>query len=56
MPDMALTGGYGICQFPQCGRQKYCDPANGRVHDFCGRSHAYRARVEGTYCCDVDIM
>ena len=48
MPNMAL-GGYGNqCSFPQCTSPKYYDPANGRVHDFCGRSHAYQARMQGT--------
>ncbi len=50
MPDMALTGYGNQCQFPQCTSPKYYDPANGRMHDFCGRSHAYQARVQGTYC------
>ena len=46
-PNMALTS-HGTCQLPGCTRPKYCDPANGRVHDWCGRGHAYQARIQGT--------
>lgn len=41
------SAGYGTCSLPGCGLPKYCDPANGRVHDYCGRSHAYQAQQQG---------
>ena len=35
------------CSLPGCAKPKYVDPANGRVHDFCGRTHANEAHARG---------
>lgn len=29
-----------VCRLDGCSRPRFEEPANGRVHDFCGRSHA----------------
>ena len=39
----------GICSLPGCTQRKYVDPANNRVHDFCGRSHAFEAQKRGMH-------
>ena len=46
-PNLQDPSGYGTCSLPGCTRPKYRDPANGRVHDFCGRTHANEARAQG---------
>ena len=35
------------CNLPGCNKPKYVDPANGRVHDYCGRTHANQAQAAG---------
>ena len=37
----------GTCDLPDCVKMKYQDPSNGRVHNFCSRSHAEQAKLEG---------
>ena len=37
----------GECSLPECKEYRYQDPANGRVHPFCSRSHASEARQIG---------
>lgn len=37
------------CIFPNCTKPRYVDPANGRVHDYCGRTHANQAQATGSY-------
>ena len=44
MPNLSSAG---TCSLPGCSRVKYVDPANGRVHDYCGRSHAFQAQQQG---------
>ena len=46
-PNLQDPSGYGTCSLPGCTRPKYRDPANGRVHNFCGRTHATQARAQG---------
>ena len=46
-PNLQDPSGYGTCSLPGCIRPKYFDPANGRVHDFCGRTHTTQARAQG---------
>jgi hypothetical protein len=46
----ASTPSYGTCSLPGCNRPKYRDPANGRIHDYCGRTHASQAIAQGVYC------
>ena len=42
--DMPLSAaGYGTCSLSGCNAPKYRDPANGRIHDYCGRTHAFQA-------------
>ena len=47
-PNLQIAG-FGTCSLPGCNRPKYRDPANGRIHDFCGRTHASQARAQGVY-------
>ena len=47
-PNLQIAG-YGICSLPGCNRPKYQDPANGRIHYFCGRTHASQAKAQGVY-------
>ena len=35
------------CSLPGCTKQRYVDPANNRVHDYCGRTHANQALSRG---------
>ena len=39
----------GICNLPGCTKYNYQDPANGRVHPFCSRTHASQAIQIGMY-------
>ena len=36
------------CALPGCSKPRYQDPANGRIHDFCSRTHAAMANKSGT--------
>ena len=42
----------GICSLPNCGSPKYQDPSNGRIHEFCSRTHALAGmwHGNGTLC------
>ena len=44
------------CSLPGCTQRKYVDPANNRVHDFCGRSHAFEAQKQGILVQTFDII
>ena len=37
----------GVCGLPNCKAYRYQDPANGRIHQFCSRSHAFEAKKKG---------
>ncbi len=37
----------GECNLPNCTDPRYQDPANGRIHLFCTRSHASEAARTG---------
>ena len=37
------------CMLPGCTKRKYYDVANQRMHDYCGRGHAYEAQQKGNY-------
>ena len=49
------SAGYGTCSLPGCMSPKYCDPANGRIHPYCGRSHAALARAQGQLCSQLNL-
>lgn len=38
-----------LCNLPGCTRPRYVDPGNGRVHDYCGRTHANEAQAKGQF-------
>ena len=53
-PCVLLTFTYSTavgepCNLPGCKKPKYVDPANGRVHDYCGRTHANQAQAAGKF-------
>jgi len=47
MTLLSLSAASGPCSLPGCTRPKYVDPANGRIHDYCGRRHAKEAQAKG---------
>lgn len=46
------------CIFPNCTKPRYVDPANGRVHDYCGRTHANQAQATGLapQVCTIKVL
>lgn len=46
-PNMALSAD-GQCSLVGCSKPKYRDVSNGRLHDFCGRTHANLGQSQGT--------
>ena len=36
-----------MCSLPGCTKQRYVDPSNNRVHDYCGITHANQALSRG---------
>lgn len=48
-----------MCILPECHKPKYRDPANNRLHDYCGRSHAMEAQKRGDtpfVCLNLDVV
>lgn len=37
----------GLCKLVDCDRSRYQDPSNGRIHEYCSRSHAFLAKETG---------
>ncbi len=37
----------GSCSLPGCENSRYQDPSNGRIHEFCSRSHASQSKQTG---------
>ena len=46
---MSVPSELGKCMLPGCNKNKYQDPSNGRIHDYCCRSHGFKANQEGKY-------
>ena len=40
-----------ICSLPGCNKPRYVDPSNGRIHDFCSRTHTGQAMSKRVYVC-----
>ncbi len=38
----------GSCSLPGCEESRYQDPSNGRIHEFCSRSHASQSKPKQT--------
>lgn len=37
----------GTCKLADCEKFRYQDPSNGRIHEYCSRSHAFLAKETG---------